>query len=278
MSNNSSPVILDFDTGKLFGIFRGSYKSKKLVIMCPAATGNRIGPQRIYVEISQRMCELNLASYSFDFPPFGDSFDNAMENYKGVYSEKLSQHYSKYIQIVIEYFTRKFHFNEFVLLSISDGCIPIYNYAKNNNVIRKLILLSPNHLLDTVQSINTNNLKKYYIKLFNKETWLKLIFLRLNLKKIVKNIYQSPKGKKIGLVNVNEKENQKKIDSILVVFGEKEPKLNECLKFWDKENKNNNIGNYSYNIIKGADHSFFGWKFKRDVEKCVVDWLSVDSD
>ena len=265
------PIIIDFNSGKIYGIFRGSKDSKKVVILCPAATGTRIGPQRIYVEIAHKLEKINVASFCADLPPLGDSFDNKIERYEGAYSERLAQQYSKYLKIIIEYLENEFSFSEFILLGISDACLPIYYYAKKSNEIQRVILLSPNHLLDTLQRINSKNLKQYYIKLFKKETWIKLIFLKLDIKKIIRNIYRIPKRRKHPRRTFKEIKADRTIEGALVIFGENDAKLKEYIEHWVKEK--HNIGSYSERIIKGADHSFFGWQFKRDVENAIIEWI-----
>ncbi len=266
------PLIIDFDFGKIFGILRGSKEYKRLVILCPSETGTRIGPQRIYVELALELEKHTIASYCADIPSMGDSFDNKIETYKGTFPERLVQHYKKYLQIIIEYFKKEYNFNEIILLSISDGCLPVYNYAKNHTDINSIILLSPNHHLGAIQGINTKNLKQYYVKLFKIETWVKIIFGKLNLKKIIKNIYRT--STKENNEEINEKgKGEKQIGSALVVFAEKESKLKECLDYWEKERHKASICDYTHTIIKGADHSFFGWQFKRDIEKSIINWI-----
>lgn len=270
MEIDSSPLIIDFDSGRIFGVLRGAERFKKLVIMCPAATGTRIGPQRIYVEIAQKLLENNYASYCLDLPPLGDSYDQNLIRYKGAYSARLAQHYANYLDILFKHFKNNYAFTEYVLLSISDGCLPIYNYAKRNSAIKKIILLSPNHLLDSVQTVNTKNLRRYYRKLFQKETWIKLFSFNLNVKKIISNIYQKPIKENI---QIKKKEIGSIVEHTLSIFGENEMNLKECLDYWEGE-KHKNIKNYSYNVIRGADHSYFGWQFKKDVECCIAKWLS----
>lgn len=267
------PIIIDFSFGKIFGILRGINSIKdKIVICCPATTGTRIGPQRIFVEIAQKLTEHRITSFCVDIPPLGDSFDTGENNFQGVTSEKLIQHYSKYLEIIINYLKRHYDFKEFILLTISDGGLPVYNYARNNKEIQRIILLSPNHRLDNTQQFNKKNLKQYYNKLLKQETWIKLFTLRLNTRKIIQNVYRKRTVRK-KTTQTKEFKTHNVLKKILVVFGEKEQMLNECIDFWNQEQNKGYFEDYSYKIIDGADHSFFGWKFKRDVETCIIDWF-----
>jgi len=266
------PIIIDFDFGKIFGILRGINSiNDTIVICCPATTGTRIGPQRIFVEIAQKLLEYQIASFCVDIPPLGDSFDAEKNKFQGTSAEKLTQHYSKYLKIVIDYLKKKYGFKGFILLTISDGGIPIYNYAGNNEEIRRIILLSPNHKLDSAQKINRKNLKQYYNKFSSGETWIKLFTFRLNLRKIINNIYK--KNSKANNIQIKESKAFCVLEKLLVIFGEKELMLNECIDFWNEEQSNGHFKNYSCKIVEGADHSFFGWKFKRDAERYITDWL-----
>lgn len=265
------PLQIPFSSGCLYGILRNAKDAEKLIILCPAATGTRIGPQRIFVEITQALLENQIASFCVDFPPLGDSYDNQIQKYEGSYAQRLSLHYAKYLNIIIDQFNENHTFQEIYLLSISDGCMPVYNFAQQNKRVNGLILLSPNHKLDTVETVNKKNIKQYLYKVFKKDTWHKLVTLNLNYSKIFKNIFHKPVKQK-NRENI-EVGSQGHIPRLLTIFGEKEVRLEECIDFWKSEIKKSNCSQYSNRIIDGADHSFFGWQFKRDVERWIVEWF-----
>jgi hypothetical protein len=63
------PITINFNSGKIFGILRGiNLINDKIVICCPATMGTRIGPQRIFVEIAQKLTEYQIASFCVDMP------------------------------------------------------------------------------------------------------------------------------------------------------------------------------------------------------------------
>lgn len=272
---HATPLQIPFSTGSLFGVLRNTVSvSKELVILCPAATGTRIGPQRIFVEIAQALLKNEVASFCVDFPPLGDSFDNKIQNKGGQFSQRLSMHYTKYLNLLLKYFEEKYSFKHFYLLSISDGCVPIYNFAKCNPIICGLVLLSPNHKLDISDSINKNNIRRYLFKLFIRETWIKLFTLNLNFNRIVKNIYHKPT--KIKQQTKDARTKASPISNLLTLFGEKEHDLKGCIDFWEAEKKSGAINVYENRIIAGADHSFFGWQFKRDVVDHILFWFNKE--
>lgn len=266
-----TPLIIKDKDCNLYGILRYPKDSKVIVVSLPAATGTRSGPQRIFVEIAQILLEKRIASLCVDLPPFGDSFDAARITFGSDYKTLLNKRYEHYLKIIINYLNKETDFKEFILLSISDGCLPVYRFAQKTG-IQKLILLSPNHLLGNAKAISTKNLKTYYLKFFQKETWLKVISLNLNFRKIFRNIFLKTNNQ--SKVSGKEQGDQiSKISDLLCIFGEKEPDIKTCLEYWQKQKMQKNIINYNFNIIKGADHSFFGWQFKKDVENSIIEWI-----
>ena len=192
--SDSLPISINFESGVVFGILRGILNKERIVILCPATTGTRIGPQRIYVEIAKELQKCGIASLCVDFPPLGDSYDNQPEIYHGLASEKLYLHYSKYIKIIINDLLRRYNgFDETILLSISDGCLSVYRFAMANKIIDRVILLSPNHLLDERKNINSKNIKHYFFKIWEKHTWIKLFLFRLHFSNFFLNIFPKKK-------------------------------------------------------------------------------------
>ena len=60
----------------------------------------------------------------------------------------------------------------------------------------------------------------------------------------------------------------------LIVYGEKDEGLSNSRQFWKRYHLKNNNLLYQEQIVRGANHSFFGWYFKRDVCETIVKWLT----
>jgi hypothetical protein len=263
-----TPLIIKDADCQLYGILRYPPDTKAIVIFLPAASGTRVGPQRIYVQTSNHLIKRNKATLCIDIPPHGDSFDYTDRKYITNGRERLIQHYAFYLDKIINYLNENYKFEEYILCSISAGCIPILNYAKAN-YFKKIIMLSPNHL-ENSNAINKKNLKTYYHKLFRPETWLKIFTFNVQYKKIFNNI----------LINNNNLTKKDKVStfknksvSVLCIFGEKDEALMSCHEYWKKQLNNGYISKYDEKIIDNADHSFFGWNFKEKVASHIMDWL-----
>jgi hypothetical protein len=267
------PIIIEQEQAKLFGILRGNCTGEVLVVLLPAVTGTRIGPQRIFVEIAQGLDKLGIASFNVDLPPLGDSYDLKPEIFSKVNSEKIKYQYSRYIRLIIEYFKNEFEFQRIILLSISNGCLPIFNFAEKNNDVNDLILLSPTHQLDSDTRIDKKNLKQYYLKLFRRETWFKLFTLNLNLGNIKRNIFSMSKRNRRRSGQTRPDEGLRTIENVLAIYAEKDTKRKEFMDFWEKQYSTKRIHNYRFNIINGADHSFFGWQFKKEIFELILQWF-----
>ena len=267
---NISPHIISTETDEIYGILRQTANSDTIFICLPANTGTRIGPQRIFVEISNALLSRNISSFCVDLPPLGDSYSHY--NYvksDGVFFDILTEKYSKYLNDIIKYFGAKANFKRIGLISISSGCFPCYMYALHNN-INDIILLSPDYIVDSTHNFNKKNFRRYYYKLMQLNTWKKLINFQLNYNSILKNIYQKKVSKRKSIINNNTHEN---FFNVLSIFGDNDEKKDKLINYWINQFHKYYIKDYSIQVISKSDHSFFGWQFKRDVEDYIVKWL-----
>jgi hypothetical protein len=210
-----TPMIISDSMTSIVGVLRSSSVCRKLVILVPAPFGTRIGPQRIYVEIARELLTINVASLTVDIPPDGDSLDREIHHHTGNQGEILIQYYRNYLAIIANYLKVHYHFDEFILCSISAGCLAMWDFARRMGY-KRIILLSPLQPSE--------------------------------------NLSRSPLH-------------------ILNIFGECDKASIESRAFWNRCYEAGDFSAYSERIIKGADHSFFGWYFKKDVCNAITDWL-----
>ena len=60
-------IIIEDEEVCLYGIFRGTENPQRVLVLVPALTGTRIGPQRIFVEISNELNKQKISTICFDF-------------------------------------------------------------------------------------------------------------------------------------------------------------------------------------------------------------------
>ena len=139
------PLRISNNKTSIFGVLRTSKLCREIVILLPAVSGTRIGPQRLYVELGRTLLKNNIASFAVDLPPNGDSFGQDYDEYLIDYRAVLINYYKVYLDQIIDYLTKEYTYKEIILLSISVGCIPIIEYVKIKGYSR-VVLLSPNNL------------------------------------------------------------------------------------------------------------------------------------
>jgi hypothetical protein len=266
------PVIIEDVENAIYGIFRGEKNSKKVAIFIPALTGTRIGPQRMFVEISNVLIKKGIATFCVDIPPAGDSYHKGNVEQSGVIG-----HYYIYLEKIIKFLRSEFSCQEIILISISLGCMPILEFAERNH-LKEVILLSPNHLAKNTNLINKRNLQVYFMKIFKSETWYKLIKMNLNFRKIFTNLIHIPGHSKStirGSISAKDKIAKGKVH-VLCVFGEKDPGLDDNIKFWTGLVNTDRFISFNQIIIKGSDHSFMGWSFKKDLSSTINEWINLN--
>lgn len=268
----TEPVVIDSGMITLYGILRTCPGAQKLVIMVPAVTGTRTGPQRIYTQVAHELARQGMASCCVDLPMSGDSYDASSARELLDVKESPEWYrtvYFRYLPLMLDAFREKFKAENIYFLSISVGCLPVFHFARTKG-LGGAILLSPNHFPGHTASINKKNLRTYRQKLFKRETWVKLVGLQLNWKRIFGNVYN--KRKKAPLTPGNITAATVPVD-LLVIFGERDTTLKECLSYWDVVNAQGKCRAFQVHTVFNADHSFFGWHFKEEVTAHIVAWM-----
>jgi hypothetical protein len=140
---NEKPLIISRPGIRLFGIHRTSSANKRLVILIPALYGTRIGPQRLYVELARHLLLDGISSFAVDLPPNGDSVDECVNSYVSLSDEEdVDPYYRRYLDMITSFFENEHPYEEYILCSISRGCIPMLDYAADKKYER-VIDLSP---------------------------------------------------------------------------------------------------------------------------------------
>jgi len=274
-----SPVIIPSGQGIMFGVIRAAGTERKIAVLVPAITGTRIGPQRLYVQLSEHFIRAGVATLCLDLPIHGDSFGLKKKQADDSAEAGWITYYAGNLEAVHSFLFENHGFEEIIPVSISFGCIPILAFASKMGY-RKAILLSPNHRLSEVSGINTNNLRAYRLKLFSPSTWRKVFAMEVNYRKVFDNIFNlsAKKQQKRGAGNNGRQKHKpghqyENVD-VLCVFGEKDPGIEEHFAFWEQLQRQGRVRSLSLEKVKGSDHSFFGWQWKESLGETVHKWLS----
>ncbi|RZK04165.1 MAG: hypothetical protein EOO46_17275 [Flavobacterium sp.] len=69
--------------------------------------------------------------------------------------------------------------------------------------------------------------------------------------------------------------NKQSSTKALVIYGENDSGLGKCKTYWRNYSSLNSGFHYKEVVIKDADHSFFGWQFKKDVCNAMTSWITT---
>jgi len=262
-------ICIRHDGLNLAGIYRGIEKSSNLIILLPALTGTRTGPQRIFVDISRKLALLGISSYCVDIPPMGDSIDGKNQ------FDSIEEKYCYYLDLIIAHFENNFGFKKYILLSISMGCLPSLKYATQKN-IQKVILLSPSDSRQSKHWINVKNLRAYYYKLFQSKTWNKFFRYKLNYCRIITNIL-GKHDKNISSITDDFEEYEYNMDNrsvknafdLLCIVGGRYYSRKILLNY----KRIGAINRFKEICIQNSDHSFFTWNSRKQVIQYITNWL-----
>ena len=263
----NKPIIIEDDEVCLYGIFRGIENPLRIIVLIPALTGTRIGPQRMFVEICNYLRQ-EIGTMCFDLPYAGDSIDKRNKKF-----QNLRKDYNYYLSKIYDFLQNEYPKSEIIFISISVGCMPILEFSEKMR-LNKVILLSPNHLSNATSVVNKRNIYAYFIKVFQYKTWQKFFHLKLNFHKIFSNIFNINKKRKSHGVEIDKQIVNRGKVNLLCVFGENDPNLQENQKFWILNKNQNRFTSYKNCIVSNSDHSFMGWDSKRELLVQISNWLN----
>lgn len=261
----------------MFGIIRSLGAEEKIAVFVPAATGTRIGPQRLYVQVSEHFIKAGVATLCLDLPIHGDGFGLKKESNAGNGEKGFIAFYEENLLAVDSFLRKNYYFKEIIPVSISYGCIPVLAFAQKMQYPRA-VLLSPNHRFDEVEGVNTKNLRAYRLKLFTATTWKKVLAMDVNYWKVIDNIFNFSERKSKKRMAHGKRSGQSRHHcydrvNVLCVFGEKDPAIGEHNEFWNQLYHRGQIRTLKMETVAGADHSFFGWDWKESLGEIVYKWL-----
>lgn len=112
------------------------YKQYPIIIVHGYFSANRIGPQRLFVNISNFLCEKGYSVYRFDLSGMGES-DGEIANIKFV-------NHVKDLEIIIDYVRKQHQLNKVIVIAHCLGCnITLNEVLERPHIFREVIFLAP---------------------------------------------------------------------------------------------------------------------------------------
>lgn len=235
------------------------------VIFVHAADGNRLGPHRMFVELSEQLNMSGFATMRFDLSGCGDS--------DGVICRKSISQDVKDVIAAIDFFSSKTKNAKLYLIGISRGARVCLSLLMNNHIhVTGAILLSPPVATNiTMAKSLFFRIREYYMKLKDPQTLKKLLKGEINFRQILKTFTVA-----IGVKNRYKNDNTGKIVSkcpLLFIFGQNDPIAAESKTHYKRICNQHGITS-KFITISQANHSFFHYKWKEQIFEIVQSWLA----
>lgn len=263
-------VRLDGSLGTTWGILDGPREAAEAVLMVPAFSGTRIGPQRLFVELARELAHAGVASLRIDHYSGGDGQMKAGDGKPGLREESFKHCVKEAIGILRGIIPG----GKIGVLSISKGCLPILDAAREEKT-EHLVLLSP-VFEDAAPILRGRILKAYWEKAKNVRTWKKALHGRIGWNKVFRILWGARSSGRPGADLSGRSTAAPRCLRTLIVLGGNDAD-SSVLKFSRKLCKENPDLDATIEVIPESDHSFFGWEFKQSVKRIVTVWLAERS-
>lgn len=258
---------------------------KRVIIFLSGMGGYRTGPHDLFVSLSTNLVLNGYYCVRFDYRGKGYSGNN---NFKHSYESMLDD-----IRVVISYVNSLFQDCTISLLGICVGAKLALYLAKNGNQnIYNLILLSCIPLRefekDKLTSLKQTsfNMRTYFNKIFDKETWCKIFNNDIDYIQIINNIFRpfairgtsrKYENKKSNDVALRQNDFEFFRGAVFNIFGQNDPEtevaLPQILELLDK----NKIDHYTH-IIANANHGFYSTTWTHEIACRLIEWIGGGND
>lgn len=260
----------------LKGILRCPERFDTLVVMVPALTGTRTGPQRLFVDLAHHLLQYQIASLCLELPPNGDSQDHQHAGVRNwATPADLNRLVARYLQDVTAPVRQLAP--RIIWLSISWGCIPMVEFIRQAD-FSEAILLSPSTIVGPKAKVDTSNLRAYYLKIFQKNTWKKLLRFQIRPRRIFYNIFpRRISDAPAPVAPTADTRAGSALKKVLCLYGEKDPEIERYRSHWANEHAKGKLLDLQEDRIAGADHSFSAWTWKQALAEKLVLWINKEA-
>ncbi|MEN6465272.1 MAG: hypothetical protein ABFD62_08830 [Syntrophaceae bacterium] len=211
------------DRLRLFGILhlpQGPCNRTGIILLCPGVK-NRVAPQRLYVKMAKRFCSLGFAVLRFDFHGIGDSEGKIEEELAAdFYGTVQAGRYIDDTLAAMDWMQADSGMDSFIIAGLCGGAITGLLAGARDRRIRGLLALGIPVIIngkgfDPAKYITRGQLDrirgKYIAKLGDASSWMRLITLRSDYRKIFKSLC-APLLHSVNKKDLPEKKTDKKIN------------------------------------------------------------------
>lgn len=234
------------------------------VVFVHAGGGNKLGPHRMFVEMAESFNILGYPTLRFDLSGCGDSTGAISRN--GIKAQVAD------VVEATRFFMGLANLENVVLLGISRGariCFTVM--AEHHLPLAGMILLSmPVSSTGSALRSFGSQLTEYICKLKDPKYLRKLLSGRADIIQIGTTLVTA-----LQLGHRYKRVERKTYDSkchVLFIYGDRDPISTKSRRYYTSKCHQNNLA-YDLHIVAGANHSFFHYKWKKEVCNVSERWL-----
>jgi len=245
-------------------------KVKVGVIFVHAASGNRLGPHRMFVEMGEKFYKLGYAVMRFDFAGCGDSTGTGPMQAIGDDCFDLVR--------VCEFFKEQEALEEIFIVGISRGGRLCFNAMSKYEIQTSgMVLLSASYLDNSIfVRLFVNRLKQYFVKLTEPGAFKRLISGAVNFRGVLRTFAFCFQFKQKAKATKSAGGFKTRCP-LLFVYGGNDPITNNSKKHYSEICKANKI-EHECLLIENANHSFFHYKWKQQLFGICKKWIEDQTD
>jgi pimeloyl-ACP methyl ester carboxylesterase len=282
--------------GRLFGILAqpalaASRRARTAILFLNVGSNYHVGPHRMYVTLSRELAALGYSAFRFDVAGLGDSRPPPGKKENVLYSPKSILD----VQQAMTFLTRAVDAERFVLFGICSGAYLAFHTTVADDRVSGQILVNPQTFQwregDSLEIKIKKSYKasRYYRQaFFDKDTWVRLCRLEINLGGIARELYLRTRQHLVArasrvlfrsdgadqVARSFAAVSDRGTDSLLVYSGNDggidviESHLGaECRHMRRRKN-------FRFEIIEGADHTITPLPSQERLEQVLLDHMS----
>ena len=234
------------------------------ILFVHAAGGNRLGPHRMFVELARRFNALGYATLRFDLSGCGDSGGRSSED--DVASEIAD------VVAAVHFLRNKINIRNVVLLGISRGAFVCHQVmAQHALPLSGVVMLSPPVSGGKVAARSfAARAREYAVKLTDPAHVRKLLRGRADVRQIWRTLVAPLTPHRRYLAAQTGTIASK--CPVLLIYAGRDSILHESKRYYGERCRESRLP-YECHIIPGANHSFFHYRWTRQVSDYVSEWL-----